>query len=108
MRTTEEDRMTEAPVEATDESTSGDAADDFGMAFHVIAPIAALAGTWAARKALDSGYHKLTGHHPPRAVDPGVNLRKAVLWAALTAATAAITEVLIYRAVAHSRAGQTD
>lgn len=95
--------MSEASIEHADADAP---ADDFGMAFHVIAPIAALAGTWVARKALDSSYRKFTGHNPPHAVDPGVSIRKAVMWAALTAATAAITEVLIYRAIGNSRAGR--
>ena len=66
-------------------------------AVHVVAPLAAMAATWAARKFMDSGYKRITGHRAPAAHDPQTALSKALVWGALTAATAAIVEVAVYR-----------
>lgn len=72
------------------------------MAVHVITPIATLAATWLVRKAMDTAYERTTGHTPPRASDPGVTTRQALMWAATTAAVIAITEVVIYRVSSRS------
>lgn len=66
-------------------------------AVHVIAPLAAMAATWVARKVMDSAYRGVTGHRPPSADDPRTSLKKALVWAAITAAAAAVVEVAVYR-----------
>lgn len=67
---------------------------------HVLAPLAAMGATWAARKALDGSYRKLTGNSAPDPQDERVNLGSALAWAAITAASAAIVEVAVYRFLA--------
>lgn len=69
------------------------------VAIHVVAPLAAMAATWAVRKVLDSGYRRLRGHNPPSAHDPNASFANAVMWAAITAATAAVVEVSVFRLV---------
>ena len=73
-------------------------------ASHVIAPLAAMAATWFARKMMDNAYRGITGGPAPMAHDPRTSLSKALAWAAITAATAAVVEVAVYRFAAH----QTD
>lgn len=70
------------------------------VAIHVVAPLAAMAATWAVRKVLDSGYGRLKGHRPPSAHDPKVSLGSALLWAVITSAAAAAVEVAVFRIVA--------
>lgn len=65
---------------------------------HVVAPIVALGVTWAARSAMNAGYTRLTGKKPPIADDPSVNLARALAWTIVTASTAAVIEMVIYRA----------
>lgn len=83
--------------------TSGSQAQSSGanqLVVHVLAPLAAMGATWAARKALDSSYRKLTGNSAPNPQDERVNLGSALAWAAITAASAAIVEVAVYRFLA--------
>lgn len=70
------------------------------MSVHLIAPILAIGATALARKFLNSGYRKVTGHTAPDSRDPSVSIVSALAWTALTAATAAVVEVGIYRATA--------
>jgi len=70
------------------------------LLIHVIAPLAAMGATWAARKALDSGYRKLVGHSAPDPQDAQVKLGSALVWAAITAASAAVVEVAVFRILA--------
>ncbi|MEZ5117024.1 MAG: DUF4235 domain-containing protein [Candidatus Nanopelagicales bacterium] len=65
---------------------------------HVVAPLAAIAGVWLARKVLNTMYETTTGRKPPQADDPSTNVVRAILWSAATAATAAAVEVAIFRA----------
>ncbi len=67
---------------------------------HVLAPLAAIAATWAVRKALDTGYRSVTGHNPPNSQDPQAKLGPTLMWAALTAASAAVVEVAVFRFLA--------
>lgn len=69
-------------------------------AAHVVAPLAAMAATWVARKVMDNGYRSITGHKAPSAHDPHTPWRNALIWAAVTAATAAVIEVAVYRIAA--------
>ncbi len=70
------------------------------LVIHVLAPLAAMAATWAARKALNSSYRKLTGHGAPDPQDAQVALGSALAWAAITAASAAVVEVAVFRFLA--------
>jgi hypothetical protein len=68
---------------------------------HVIAPIAAIAATMLARRLLNGGYRQITGHSAPVPKDPSVSFPRAIAWTALTAATAAVVEVMVYRSAMH-------
>lgn len=70
---------------------------------HIVAPLAAIGATMIARSLLNRGYRTVTGSPAPGANDPGVTFVRAVIWAGMTAATAAIVEVAVYRMV--QRAG---
>jgi len=61
------------------------------------APLLAMGAVFVARKALNAGFTLLTGSQPPDARDPHVRFDKALLWTVVTAATAAVIEVEIYR-----------
>lgn len=65
---------------------------------HLIAPITAIAATAIVRKAINVGYEKATGHPAPEPRDPRVRFTTALTWAVVTAVTAAVVEVAIYRA----------
>ena len=64
---------------------------------HLIAPVAAIGATLLVRKLLDTGYRRVTGVAAPAPRDPQVTFAKALLWTAVTAATAAVVEVAVYR-----------
>lgn len=68
---------------------------------HVIAPIAAIAATMLARKVLNGSYRTVTGRNAPVPRDPSVSLARAIAWTAVTAATAAVVEVMVYRGAMH-------
>lgn len=65
---------------------------------HVIAPVTAFAATALVRKALGSGYRRVTGHDAPEPMDPNARLRTVLIWTLITTVTAAVVEVAIYRA----------
>jgi hypothetical protein len=69
------------------------------ITIQVVAPLAAMAATWAVRKALDSGYRRVRGHKAPSPHDPNVSFSSALLWATITAAAAAAVEVAVFRIV---------
>jgi hypothetical protein len=79
-------------------TTSGEIQQN-NVAIHVVAPIVAMTATWAVRKMLDSGYRKALGRKAPVADDPTVNLGNALIWSAITAASAAVVEVAVYRII---------
>jgi hypothetical protein len=70
------------------------------IAVHVVAPLAAMAATWAVRKTLDAGYKRFKGHAAPSPHDPQVSFGSALVWATITAAAAAAVEVAVFRVVA--------
>jgi hypothetical protein len=70
------------------------------LVIHVLAPLAAIGATWAVRKALDSGYRSVTGRGAPNPQDPQAKLGSALMWAAITAASAAVVEVAVFRLLA--------
>jgi hypothetical protein len=69
---------------------------------HLIAPIVAIGVTMLFRKALNRGYQSVTGSAPPDPMNPRETIAKAVAWAAVTAASAAIVEVVIMRVMTGS------
>ncbi len=64
---------------------------------HLIAPIAAIGATMLVRKLMTSGYERVTGRDAPAPRDPRVSFGRALVWTAVTAATAAVVEVAVYR-----------
>lgn len=74
---------------------------DVNPLVHVVAPIAAIAATMLARRLLNSGYRTVTGHSAPVPRDPSVSFTRAIAWTAVTAATAAVVEVMVYRSAMH-------
>lgn len=55
-------------------------------------------GSYVVRRALTATYRRRTGQEPPRAADPNVTLGQALLWAVITAAALAATQVVVERA----------
>ena len=70
------------------------------LVIHVLAPLVVMGATWGVRKVLDSGYRRFTGHNAPNAHDTQTSLASALAWAAVTAASAAVVEVAVFRFVA--------
>ncbi|MHB1066996.1 MAG: DUF4235 domain-containing protein [Candidatus Nanopelagicales bacterium] len=85
-------------------STDVDVHVEVNPLVHLIAPLAAIGATMLARKFLNSGYRRVTGNPAPDPGDASVKFARAVMWAAVTAATAAVVEVAVYRIV--NQAGQ--
>lgn len=79
----------------------GHGATEVNPLVHVIAPIAAIAATMLARRLLNGGYRTVTGHSAPVPRDPSVSMARAIAWTAVTAATAAVVEVMVYRSAMH-------
>jgi hypothetical protein len=65
-----------------------------------------MAATWVARRALDFGFHRVTGHAPPTARDRDVPYRRIMAWAAVTAAAVAAANPVADRAALRPRAPQ--
>jgi hypothetical protein len=66
-------------------------------ALHLVAPLLAFGGTFLVRKALTVGYRQFTGKSAPDPHQRATPVFTAVMWAAATAAAAAIVEVAVYR-----------
>ena len=82
------------------EPTNDAALDEVGDASpmrHLLVPLVAVGATMIARKVIDMGYRRVTGHAAPNVDDPGTSLRRAMLWAAVGAVVAAEVEVLVHR-----------
>lgn len=86
---------------ARNEETTGTADVDVQVEVspiaHLIAPIIAIGATMLVRKWLNSGYKRVAKGPVPTAGDPRVSLGRALMWSALTAATAAVVEVAVIR-----------
>jgi ABC-type Fe3+ transport system permease subunit len=65
----------------------------------VAAPLIVIAASWATRKTLNLGYSTLTGKEPPNPDDRRVSFGRALAWTIATATTAAVVQMVIYRAV---------
>ena len=70
---------------------------------HVTATLLAFGATSLVRRAMDAGYRRTTGRPTPSPTDGTSGVLRTVAWAALTAATAAIVEVAVLRALEGSR-----
>ncbi len=68
---------------------------------HIIAPIAAIGATMLVRKIMNSGYKRVANGPVPTAGDPRVSFGRALMWSAITAATAAVVEVAVFRIANH-------
>ncbi len=68
---------------------------------HIIAPIAAIGATMLVRKWMNSGYKKVAKGPVPTAGDPTVSFGRALMWSAITAATAVVVEVAVFRIANH-------
>ena len=66
---------------------------------HVVAPVVAIIGTMLIRKAINSAYERATGRVAPLPRDPAVPIVRAVAWTVLITTTAAVAELVIYRAI---------
>lgn len=75
-----------------------DQPDQPGAMLHLTATLVAFGATTLVRRALDGGYRRATGRPTP-AADASTSLGRALAWAALTAATAAVVEVAVLRIV---------
>jgi len=73
---------------------------------HLIAPMTATGATMLVRKVLNAGYQRSSGRTAPDPRDPRVNIGRALMWAIVTAATAAAVETVVYRAM--NRGTHTD
>lgn len=80
-----------------DERVSVDETVEINPLAHLIAPLAAIGATMLVRKMMNSGYEGVTGHPAPAPRDPAISFGRALLWTAVTAATAAVVEVAVYR-----------
>lgn len=63
----------------------------------IVTPILAFGATFVARKALASGFRAITGSEAPSNTDRTASLTSIIAWAALSGATAAVIEALIFR-----------
>ncbi len=64
---------------------------------HLAAPLVAAGAVWIARQGLAKGYERMTGRTPPVPSDPQTSWRRAIVWTAATATTAAVIEVTVHR-----------
>jgi len=64
---------------------------------HLVAPITAIGATMVVRKVLNAAYESRTGNQAPDPRDSRVNFGRAMMWAVVTAATAAAVETAVYR-----------
>lgn len=66
----------------------------------IIAPVLAIGATFVARKALGSAYRSITGTEAPSNKDRHASLASIIAWAAISGATAAVIETLVFRSTA--------
>jgi hypothetical protein len=65
-----------------------------------VAPLVSLAAAWAVRRSLSKAYEKKTGNEPPQKADVATPLRTVILWAAVTALSTAVIDVVVQRTAA--------
>jgi len=62
-----------------------------------------MGATWVVRRALEFGYRRATGRELPTARDVNVPFRKVLVWASVTAAAIAATNVVVDRVALRPR-----
>ena len=79
-----------------------DAKSDGGNEFNVGAvrqsvkvAVLEMSATWVVRRALEFGYHAVTGGELPTARDRHVPFRQVLIWATVTAAAIAAADVIV-------------
>jgi hypothetical protein len=63
----------------------------------IVTPVLAFGATFVARKALAGAYHSVTGKDAPSNTDRQASLVSVMAWAAISGATVAVIEALIFR-----------
>jgi hypothetical protein len=66
----------------------------------IVAPVLAFGATFVARKALAGIYRSVTGSDAPSDKDREASLASIVAWAAISGATVAVIEALVFRNIA--------
>lgn len=98
---TESTARTDDGFDATDPDdstrTEASATDDGGLAVTVVAGVAAMGVSMAARPVLNAVYRQVTGRQPPKAEDPLVPFGRALAWTVVSAVTGAVLEMLVQR-----------
>lgn len=61
------------------------------------------AATWAVRRALESGYHQVTGRPLPTARDRATPFRQVLVWVTVKAAAIAAADVIVDQVVLRPR-----
>lgn len=86
------------PHSASDTTTSSPSSPVVAL----VAPVIAFGVTAVSRKVLASAYRSITGSEAPSTRDRRASLGSVIAWAALTGATAAVIEAVIFRATARA------
>lgn len=92
--------MTDRPISIDQTPPEGSQVHSAHPMLKLAAPLVVIAATWATEKVLAAGYAAVTGNKPPNADDRGVSFGRALAWTIATATTAAVVQVVIYRAAA--------
>ena len=90
-----------ADVESRDTSSTSSGPSSSALVA-LVAPVIALGVTAVSRRALASAYRSITGTDAPSTKDRGASLGSVIAWAAVTGATAAVIEAVIFRATSRA------
>jgi hypothetical protein len=92
-----------------DDSDTSTGSQGSSLVITAVGSLAAMGASMAAKSVLKLAYRKATGAEPPAVDDPRVTFGRALRWTLITAATAAVIELVVQRAVARAaRASSTD
>lgn len=86
-----------AALDGVDAPAADSDGEESSLLVSAVAGIAAMGVSMAARPALNSIYRGITGHEPPRAEDPKVPFRRALMWTLFSATTGAVLELVVQR-----------
>lgn len=74
---------------------------EYGHRVHPVlrwfAPVASIAGVWAAKEVITVVYERVSGRTAPVPSDPGTSWKRALAWTAVTTTSAALIEVSVRR-----------
>jgi hypothetical protein len=84
------------------DSDSGEGNQENSLVITAVGSLAAMGAAMAAKSVLKLAYRKATGAEPPAADDVRVSFGRALRWTLMTAATAAVIELVVQRAVARA------